>query len=301
MKNWWRIETEYYELSKSANETTGQCPKLFVYRVVPYLYHHTAMPVTGSASTSYSGLLKQCIKVYNYIFTGKNQDILKFNLDFDSKFMVAITSDMGNVVGPAKDTRGKPAVNKGGGSGPAKPTGKGGFNFSSTYTATRTRYDRQGRGGDETPEIRSVRMMYDALTYGSDLQNLEMEIVGDPYYLTSNGVGNYRAAPDKNLMNILSDGSINYQNGEVDIAVIFKTPLDINSATGLYTMTGKAVGEFSGLYKLKTVTHRFKDGQFTQTISGSRRSFTKDDTSNITRDLTPKPDSGGDRGTRGGA
>jgi len=102
-------------------------------------------------------------------------------------------------------------------------------------------------------------------------------------------------------MNILSDGSINYQNGEVDIAVIFKTPLDINSATGLYTMTGKAVGEFSGLYKLKTVTHRFKDGQFTQTISGSRRSFTKDDTSNITRDLTPKPDSGGDRGTRGGA
>jgi hypothetical protein len=58
-------------------------------------------------------------------------------------------------------------------------------------------------------------------------------------------------------------------------------------------MTGKAVGEFSGLYKLKTVTHRFKDGQFTQTISGSRRSFTKDDTSDITRDFSTQQDSGG--------
>lgn len=287
MKKWWRIETAYYELAQTANKTTGQCPKLFVYKIVPYLYHHTNFPIPGSSSKTYSSLLKQCIKVYNYIFTGKNQDILKFNLDFDAKFMVAITNSLGNVERSAPTNGGAPAQNAGQQGGDPKPTGKGGFNYSSTYTATHTSYDKQGQGGDETPEIKSVRMMYDALTYGQDLQNLEMDIVGDPYYLTSNGVGNYSAKPDANLMNINSDGSINYQNGEVDIAVIFKTPLDVNPSTGLYTMTGKAVGEFSGLYKIKTVTHRFKDGQFTQTISGARRSFTKDDTKTVVYDPTP--------------
>jgi hypothetical protein len=285
MKRWWRIETQYYELAKSSNQKTGATPKLFVYKVVPYMYHHTNFPVPGSASTTYKALLKQCVKVYNYIFTGKNQDILKFNLDFDAKFMVAITTDFGNGVDTAPTKDGKKALNDAQDGGPRKPTGQGGFNYQSTYTATHTSYDRQGMGAYDTPETKSVKMMHDALTYGSDLQNLEMDIVGDPYYLTSNGVGNYNAKPDPRYMNILSDGTINYQNGEVDIAIIFKTPLDINPSTGLYTMTGKAVGEFSGLYKLKTITHKFKDGQFTQTIYGSRRSMTVYDKVDIVYDV----------------
>ena len=289
MKLWWRIETAYYELGKEPNATTGQSPKLFVYKIVPYMYHHTNFPITGSSSQTFEKLLKQCIKVYNYIFTGKNQDILKFDLNMDSKFLVAVTNDFGNVKRAPPDKSGAPARQGAQVGGPPKRTGLGGFNYSSTYTATHTSYNKQGGGGDETPAHRSVRMMYDALTYGYDLQNLEMDIVGDPYYLTSNGVGNYNSKPDPGLMNILSDGSINFQNGEVDIAVIFKTPLDVNSSTGLYTMQGSAVGEFSGLYKLQTVTHRFKEGQFTQTIKGVRRPFTKDDTSNVVADFTPGP------------
>jgi hypothetical protein len=68
----------------------------------------------------------------------------------------------------------------------------------------------------------------------------------------------------------------------VDIAINFKTPLDINSSTGLYNMAGKRIGEFSGLYKIKTVTHKFKGGQFTQSIVGVRRPLTVDDVKRIT-------------------
>jgi hypothetical protein len=77
-------------------------------------------------------------------------------------------------------------------------------------------------------------------------------------------------------MNINSDGSINFQSGEVDIAINFKTPTDINPSTGLLTMANKAVGEFSGLFRLGSVTHRFRDGEFTQTIKGTRRQMVKD-------------------------
>lgn len=109
-----------------------------------------------------------------------------------------------------------------------------------------------------------------------------MDIVGDPYYLTGNGLGNYSSPADPRYMNINQDGSINYQNGEVDIAINFKTPLDINPSTGLFNMAGKRIGEFSGLYKLRTITHKFKSGQFTQTIVAARRPLTVEDVKKIT-------------------
>jgi hypothetical protein len=284
MKQWWRIETAMYELDVPVDEKTGMKPKVFVWKVLPYLFHESNFPIPGTSSPTFTALLNQCIKIYNYIFTGKNQDILKFNLDFDTKFMVAITNDLGNVQTEAAKNGGAPAKQRG---QPGGPTRKGVLGYQSTYTATHNSFDRRGAGGDETPATKAAGMMHDALTYGYDLQNIEIDIVGDPYYLTSNGMGTYNEPPDKKLMNILKDGSINFQNGEVDIAIIFKTPLDINSSTGLYTMSGKAVGQFSGLYKLQTVTHRFKDGEFTQTIKGVRRPMTKEDVKKTVAEFKP--------------
>jgi len=276
MKQWWRIETGVYDIDTAVNNTvTGTKPKLFVYKVVPYMYHETAMPVPGSSSPTFSNLLDQCVKVYNYIFTGKNQDILKFNLDFDSKFMVAITAGVGN----SADKNAGVTPQEG---AEPKKTGKGGINYRSVYTATHTTGEAQGGGGDSSPEERSVRLLADALVHGYDIQNLEMDIVGDPYYLTGNGLGNYSSPADPRYMNINQDGSINYQNGEVDIAINFKTPLDINPSTGLFNMAGKRIGEFSGLYKLRTITHKFKSGQFTQTIVAARRPLTVEDVKKIT-------------------
>ena len=287
MYKWWRIETSVFDIDTTANDKkTGTKPKLLVYKVVPYMVHETNMPIPGVSSTTFEKLLKQCVKVYNYIFTGKNQDILKFNIDFDTKFMVAITSDLGNLPKPAADKAGAQAAE--GGQDGGAPKKSGGWNYQTTYSATHTNQDRQGKGGNETPETRSVRMLHDALTYGYDLQNIEIDIVGDPYYLTGNGLGNYNSPADPDHMNINKDGSINYQNGEVDIAINFKTPLDINSSTGLYNMAGKSVGEFSGLYKLRTVVHKFKAGQFTQTISGTRRPMTIDDTGKTVFKLNSK-------------
>jgi hypothetical protein len=276
MKKWWRIETGVYDIDSAVNNPkTGAKPKLFVYKVVPYMYHETALPVPGSSSPSFSNLLDQCVKVYNYIFTGKNQDILKFNLDFDSKFLVAITS------GLAESDNKNTGVTPQEGDAPKK-TGDGGINYRSVYTATHTTGEAMGAGGKVGPEEHSVRLLADALVHGYDIQNLEMDIVGDPYYLTGNGLGNYSSPADPQYMNINQDGSINYQNGEVDIAINFKTPLDINPSTGLFNMAGKRIGEFSGLYKLRTITHKFRSGQFTQTIIAARRPLTANDVKRIT-------------------
>ena len=117
-------------------------------------------------------------------------------------------------------------------------------------------------------------MFHEAVTNGTDQQQLNMNIIGDPYFIAHSGTGNYTASPTA-YTNLNSDGSVNYQNGEVDVIVNFRTPIDINQTTGLYNFGGQSASApvigFSGLYKINTVTSTFKSGKFTQILEGFRR------------------------------
>jgi hypothetical protein len=105
--------------------------------------------------------------------------------------------------------------------------------------------------------------------------DLEMEIIGDPYYIVQSGQGNYTASATQ-YSNLNDDGSMNYQNGEVDIIVNFRTPIDINQTSGLYNFKGSAsspVTQWSGMYSVTDVISTFRDGQFKQTLKGFRRTL----------------------------
>jgi hypothetical protein len=76
---------------------------------------------------------------------------------------------------------------------------------------------------------------------------------------------------------------MDYQSGEVDIAIIFRTPIDYNSSTGLMDFGDtQIVRHFSGLYRVLEARHRFQNGKFTQELSLQRRR-------NQTAEATNKP------------
>jgi hypothetical protein len=232
----------------------------------------------------FKNLLDQCVKVYNYIYTGKNSDILKFNLDFDNRFVTAITNDefrnnastaLSKQDGATKEKEVAPVVEQEG----AKPKKQSrGYNPLVGRNSVKSSQDYRGGGGEETSEHRAARVFHDAITFGQDLQKIEMDIVGDPYWLTGNGLGNYTSPAVPGKLNIRQDGSVNYQNGEVDMAINFRTPVDINPVTGLYNMAVAGSAQFSGIYRVQKVIHRFQNGQFTQTIKANRRQISPADT-----------------------
>jgi hypothetical protein len=295
MKKWWRIETALYHIdSPQLDAQTKKKPELLVFKVIPYLVHETSVPVAGMESTSFKSMLAQCVKVYNYIYTGKNQDILKLDIKFNNSFNVSNPVDNGNNTTDTKtaeqndQAKGKKTVPAPRPGGASKEPGFG-LNYTEIWNSVKTAFNyRGGSGGDDTTAQQQVKWVHEALTFGADLQELEMDIVGDPYYMTSNGMGNFNSPPVVGQMNINADGSINYQSGEVDIAINFRTPTDINPSTGLLTMANKAVGEFSGLFRLGTVTHRFRDGEFTQTIKGTRRQMVRNAKGEAVYQFVPK-------------
>jgi hypothetical protein len=95
---------------------------------------------------------------------------------------------------------------------------------------------------------------------------LNLKILGDPFYLGDSGMGNY-TAQNTNLKGINADGAINYQSSEVFIRVNFRNPVDIDQTTGRYEFgKGKVVPQFSGLYRVGEVFNNFNKGIFTQDL-----------------------------------
>ena len=276
-RGWWKIETQVYILSGKTQSGTGTKPKLYVYRVIPYAVHASRLMPPGAPAPGFPQLKQQVVKEYNYIYTGKNQEIINFNIDIANGFQAMMLADNGNNSADVKTAKDDGAevvkeseIESKAGKAPSGIPGTG-LQSQASYSKIRTGSDSKGGGGAETNSTRIARLFHDALTNGKDLVNLDLEIMGDPYFLATSGFGNYTAG-QTTKSNINSDNEVNYQNGEVDIVVNFRTPIDINQSTGLYNFGGTAgVNQFSGLYKVTTLVSTFSKGKFTQKLSGFRR------------------------------
>lgn len=281
MRGWWRIDVQTYPIPTSENlAATGVKPKLIVYRVVPYEVHASNMMPPNTKAPGFDNLKQQVVKEYNYIYTGKNVDVLKFEIQITQGFMTIMGAD-----GLEKSQDVKQAAQNSEAPDPVaivSPLGLGSLpsrilgNTPTivSYTGTVTGTDKKGGGGTETSGTRAARLFMDAVTEGTDMYDLNLQIIGDPYFIVDSGIGNWTDQQTQ-FKNLNANGSVNWQNGEVDIKVNFRTPIDINQNTGLYNFTPQEksapVMQYSGLYRVTDVTSRFSGGIFTQELTGFRR------------------------------
>ena len=293
---WWRIETQVFNIPSSANmEKTGLTPKLVVYRVVPYGVDVSRFMPPNTPNPKAEEVKKQVVKRYDYIYTGKNYDILNFDINFKAGFYSALTNDAG------KENEGTTlASNQGAANAETEPKSSapaaGGSTVPKGELPTTLVSDRiktnTGTGGAsrDTPETMAAREFQNSvLNNGADMIKTTMTILGDPYYIGDSGMGNYTATPSQ-YENMNSDYSIDYQSGEVDIAVNFRTPIDIDVSKGAYEFgPTELVQQFSGLYQVVKVESLFQRGKFTQTLSLLRRmGQTADEQSTAATSPVPK-------------
>lgn len=291
---WWRIDPQTFIIDTNANDgITNQKPKVFVYRVIPYNTHASNLIGANLRAPGFDQLKAQAVKRYEYTYTGHNVDIRKFNFYLDNSYGMFLTGDtldrsQDSILQQSQATKLAPKE-KSENVAPLPEGNKvdtGGMPFGAfpgivKFVKTLTGTDRKGGGGLDSEATRAARLWHDAVTNtGQAMQYLDMEIIGDPWYIAQSGMGNYTSSVGQ-VPNMKADGSINYQDGEVDIVVEFRTPVDINLQTGLYNFKG-ANGTipllgYSGLYRVTDVESRFQQGLFTQRIQGTRRLFQESD------------------------
>lgn len=245
------------------------------YNVVTYDVWNTKI------SAAPQGTWTNPYKEYNYYYTGKNLDIIEFNIEFNALYYTAVTAykrnmaatyglsiyddrelnpenyvgidDAPNAVQPMKE---KPIVQD----GKARAT-----------------------GGEITPRAAAAVDTQESLytTAGGDMLQGQLKIIGDPQYIKQDdsfwppanlvdpATGAVSKSPPSTDDRLIANGSLHMDKQELYIQVTFNTPSDIDESTGLMkTDTSfQKSSMFSGMFRVLTVDSVFSGGKFEQTLN----------------------------------
>ena len=277
MVPWFKIEPQMYNISDGpTSDATGRSPRVYVYRIVPYMVSQSRFASPTKPSPKQLLAKTQAAKEYNYIYTGKNKDILEFDIQIDSAFFVALNPMRAQASGSQKQ-KGKNTI----AAPPEESTKKLNEGDTQTTTASGSKKVEEGdkpnsgthSGVTEHPETQIARDVNEAIVNSpADLVNVQMKIWGDPFYLADSGMGNYNAG-STGFINLNRNGTMDYQSSEVDVTLNFKTPIDYKGDGWMEFPGGgfAPVGAFSGLYQVVLVKHNFSKGLFTQDLDMIRR------------------------------
>lgn len=244
----------------------------FCYVVTPYKVHYTRVPLYGSEQIEEAKLKKLSLREYNFIYTGKNIDVLSFKLNFNTLFFEAVPISGGNKDVPAVKT-GAAATNgvelKSKGTD-VKTQELNPVPLSPVKTVNTPVQPPGGSGSQPLDDPYSVmaRNMHTAITDSkASMITGELEILGDPFFLVTGGIGNYNPKPDKTRRGKSEGGEAAHTYSELLITVNFRNPVDIQSLEegGMMYFNPERV-PFSGVYRINTVSHTFKDGVFKQRL-----------------------------------
>ena len=276
MIDWFRIETGFIPISPA--QGTGRPAYKIQYKIVKYRAHSSRI-TQPNTKPDYASLLSNVAKEYNYIYTGKNTEVLNFNINLKLAFFTTTFADR-NKIDPSTTFNDQMSSTGQGQSPSISYNSRIPSEFNNAADAgmpmpvTGQSIDRRsGIGGGPTDDALSLlarTFQENLLNSAEEMLQADIDVMGDPYYIVSSGTANYSMS-NTGSFNITSNGEVDYQNGEVHVIFNFRTPVDIDPDTGLadFGKTEIAKG-FSGLYQLVSVTNSFKAGKFTQSLHAFR-------------------------------
>jgi hypothetical protein len=238
----------------------------YTFLVTPFKIHYTRIPGYGNEKISEKQLSKVSLKEYNYIYTGENVDVLSFRLNFNNLYFEAAPAAMGNRDVPSRRT-GAASTND-----PAVKLRSSSTSDASQQIPTQaikvaptSSYNSNGSAAQplDTPYAVLARNMHDAIiNANSSAITGELEILGDPFYVTAGGISNN--APSANNIRVNQDGSVASGVGDLLITLNFRNPIDIG-LDGMMKFDPNRV-PFSGVYRVTKVVSTFKEGTFKQRL-----------------------------------
>lgn len=293
---WFRIFPKSFQLKDYFYKSkVGKDPQVNVLNVYPYHVPEAIFTDPGENAPQLAELKAQIVKQYDYIYTGSNQDIL----DFEIVYRFAFYNET------PKNSQDSSEGNTDGNSA-TKSKGKE-VNWASVPFDDRT----QSEGGAITQggEIEIDRMQgteYDSITTRiarmwneriinspGDLVQLNVRLVGDPYFLPNSGFGNFaefgnKIANDpssKDATKMTKNGRADFLNRMNLVEFNFRSPVDYdlksekdqNYFGDLRSVVLKdaelrktQLGFFSGMYIVTKVTSVFRQGKFEQEVTLTR-------------------------------
>lgn len=241
------------ELLPEYDTARNEFAKKITYKVFNTLNFGEVMPGVGNAPVSDWGYSK----IYNWLFTGKNTDVLDANLVFNMVYFAKMqtnveeqnTTKLGQTADGLREWADQSYSKKG-------IATKGGGVSSS---------------GSNVPE-RYINATVAAEWFDSKLNssnadnvNLDLRIIGDPDWIPQDG--SIRGGPIEVGTDLVDrHGSIAVDVAGIYVKLNLRTPRDYNDKTGLMNLKADQL-TIQGVYQVITAESVFEDGKFTQTLN----------------------------------
>ena len=271
---YFKIDAEVYvEQDEKTYKTFSEYPRTFVYKIVPYEIANTRLRPPGEI-IDYTDLVNRVVKEYNFLYTGQNKDVLDFNIKLDHMFFVPTLPSFRQVSELYQNAavKQKTAENYSYQEGVEQTK-----ELQSLGTARRAIVEKlvEQPGG----LYKNTPTATDAFAYlfnnamlnsGVDLAQIELTILGDPYFITDELFGNF-TAEQGDYVTISKEGSISFARSECDIMIKFRSPVDIDTEKGTYVFQEDTGAVFSGIYQVVEITSSFSGGNYTTSLRALRR------------------------------
>lgn len=270
-REWFNIQAMIFDIPvKQVADKIGRLPKIYVFKVFPYKVHASLWMSPSDVPPGQNHILRDVRKEYNYIYTGKNKDVLGFDIKYEYRFMTPVPMDKGkkqtqsqNQVVVEKETDTVNQSSEGKTEEAKVPMKAVGMTDIQPITS--------GMRGTALDGVKDTiaRSFHQALINSNvDLINLQLRIMGDPWYLSDSGLGNYQADSGP-IMFDDENQQMDYVKQQIFVSVNFRTPWDIDpvSQGGLLSSKGDMIVKpFSGLYRVVKLRSSFNQGQFEQEL-----------------------------------
>jgi hypothetical protein len=248
------------------DDTTGRQRFTYQFIVAPYKVHFSKLPGQQNAKYNAKDVASYVKRTYDYLYTGKNVDVLGFKLNFNNLFFQAAVPKQGATdksgtslaAGASNEQQSKLAPNA------AKDASKNQNGTAAIVSdANAGSISQLGGQYNPSPYTQLAIQAHSAILESVNLLTGEIEIIGDPYYLSTSGMGNYSPVAKDN--GSTQDGEARPTAGPVIIKVNFRNPIDIDEKTGLVTFSD--LTPFSGIYQVLKCRNTFRDGTFKQSLN----------------------------------
>jgi len=252
----------------------------FHYLIVPYKIHYSKLAAQYGIQGvfNYDKALKRAVREYNYIYTGKNIDVLDFDIEYNNLFVQmsakSVNQQAKGETAPATAEKTETVI---------KNTNALTDLFNAvgieqmSEGVPQNRNKGSGMPTDNATQI--AELLHDSLYNGTErgLLNAKLQIVGDPVFLVGTGIDTRAVTEEKET----NDGEANIFSHECDIIFNFGFPGDTPTAeeleSGAKFVALPQPSRYSGLYRVTLVENQFSEGQFKQMLQLVRRQNQKND------------------------
>ncbi len=264
--------------------TRNNYSKTILYNILPYTAtnaYHPNFPKGTAQSVSDS-----VVRTYDYLYTGKNQDIIKLDIDFDNTYYTQISTYRNQVA-----RAGQNSLNDQNDIPLTEQATSGNVQIQNPPVSIEfvgSLADSNSMNTATNPKEKIIADLKKSIytTQRGDALNIKLQILGDPgfikqddVYYNPGSVNEYseftKLVGSRGSQTVPINpvtGQVYFDMQQIFVQLNFKNAVDINDSIGIVNKqdllsNGRSTdGTFSGIYKVLTVHSEFNRGQFTQTL-----------------------------------